>query len=93
MDKSEARDLLAQQIEHLRSLTYEDLLGRLDQSETVEVVGPSGRKYFLQTQVFWDGRRDENLRVIANIDGGGWRAFSPLGDDFIMAPDGSFVGE
>ena len=27
------------------------------------------------------------------IDDGGLRAFAPLSDDFIMAPDGSFVGE
>jgi hypothetical protein len=27
------------------------------------------------------------------IDDGGWRSFAPLADDFIVAPDGSFVGE
>jgi hypothetical protein len=42
---------------------------------------------------FWDGREEENLRVIAAIDDGGWRALSPLSEDFIVAPDGSFVGE
>jgi hypothetical protein len=31
--------------------------------------------------------------VIVAIDDGRWRAFSPLSVDFIMAPDGSFVGE
>jgi hypothetical protein len=31
--------------------------------------------------------------VLASIDDGGWSAFIPLTDDFIIAPDGSFVGE
>jgi hypothetical protein len=28
-----------------------------------------------------------------SIDDGGWRAFLPWTDSFIIAPDGSFVGE
>jgi hypothetical protein len=31
--------------------------------------------------------------VFALIDDGGWRSFKPMGEDFIVAPDGSFVGE
>jgi hypothetical protein len=33
------------------------------------------------------------VHVLGAIDDGGLRAFVPLCDDFIMAPDGSFVGE
>jgi hypothetical protein len=33
------------------------------------------------------------LRVLGSIDDGGWRALSPLCDDFVLAPDGRFVGE
>lgn len=36
---------------------------------------------------------DGAIRVIGSIDDGGWRAFRPLSDDFIRAPDGTFVGE
>ena len=93
MDSTEARDLLGKQIDHLRRLSYAELRARVEQSETNEISGPSGTTYQLQVQVFWDGRKDENLRVIANIDDGGWRAFAPLGESFIMTPDGSFVGE
>jgi hypothetical protein len=31
--------------------------------------------------------------MVGAIDDYGWRAFVPLTDDFIMAPNGSFVGE
>jgi hypothetical protein len=38
---------------------------------------------------------DTNLKrkVAISIDDGGWRAFVPLTDAFIMASNGSFVGE
>jgi hypothetical protein len=31
--------------------------------------------------------------ILGSIDDGGWRALRPLCDDFILAPDGRFVGE
>ena len=37
--------------------------------------------------------RRGHLRVLGSIDDGGIRAFFPLTDSFIMAPDGSFIGE
>jgi hypothetical protein len=33
------------------------------------------------------------MRVLAAIDDGGWHALVPLMASFIVAPDGSFVGE
>lgn len=89
MDKAEAQRLLAGQIEHLRKLSHGELRERLDQEETFELQGPSGTTYQLEVQVFWDGRRDENLRVVVAIDDGGWRAFAPLTSDFIIASEGS----
>jgi hypothetical protein len=88
MDKAEAQRLLRGQIEHLRKHSYEELRERLDQEETFELQD-SGTTYQLEVQVFWDGRRDENLRVVVAIDEGGWRAFAPLTSDFIIASDGS----
>ena len=35
----------------------------------------------------------EPLRVMGSIDDGGWRAFVPLTQSFIMACDGSLVDE
>ena len=31
--------------------------------------------------------------MMASIDDRGWRAFVPLTSDFIVRPDGTFVGE
>lgn len=54
----------------------------------------SGRvAYQGEVQVFWDDKPNGAIRVMASIDDGGWRAFVPLTADFILAPDGTFVGE
>jgi hypothetical protein len=92
VNKTEARQLLAAKIAELRRCSYTDLL-RFMEPEGLEVVGPSGAIYQFEVQAFWDDEPHRNLRVLAGIDDGGWRAFHPLTDDFIVAPDGSFVGE
>ncbi len=108
MDKQEARRLLARELTDLRALSYEELCSRIptkrrrvlfvevvgeDEVATREVVGPSGVIYQLQTEVFWDGKAGEDLRVAVSIDDGRWSAFRPMSDSFIMAADGSFVDE
>jgi hypothetical protein len=92
MDKVEARQVLAGKIAELRRWSYADLL-RFMEPEGLEVAGPSGAIYQLEVEAFWDDKRSRHLRVLASIDDGGWRAFAPLCDDFIIAPDGSFIGE
>ena len=57
------------------------------------IESPSGATYQLEVQVFWDDRAEQNLRVMGSIDDGRLSAFHPLSEDFIIAPDGSFVGE
>jgi len=59
----------------------------------LEVRGPSDASYQLEVEAVWDKRPVGNLRVFGHIDDGGLRAVLPLTEDFIMAPDGSFVCE
>jgi hypothetical protein len=94
MDKREARGILAEEIAKLRMKSYDDLRARLlGGSENFEVVGASGARYQLELEAVWDSGENGPLRVFVLIDDGGWRAFSPMSDSFIVAPDGSFVGE
>jgi hypothetical protein len=94
VDKHEARTILAEQVSALRSRSYEELrTSLLNDSETFEIVGASGTKYQVELQAHWDSGNGGPLRVFALIDDGGWRSFKPMGEDFILAPDGSFVGE
>ncbi len=49
--------------------------------------------YQVETVAVWDGGKEGDLRVMVTVDDGGWRAFVPLSEHFILAPDGSLVGE
>jgi hypothetical protein len=93
MDKTEAKKILTEQLEQYRKRSHSELTQLINQPETLTVVGDSGTKYGLEFEVFWDHEPGKDLRVMGSIDDGGWRAFSPLSDDFIMRNDGSFVGE
>lgn len=57
------------------------------------MTADTGARYQIELQALWDERRKRTLLVIGSIDNGGWRAFRPLSNDFIIAPDGSFAGE
>jgi hypothetical protein len=93
VNKTEAGSLAAARLDELRKLPYAELKSFLDNSETRELVAPSGVTYQVETYAFWDDKNAGHLRVSVAVDDGGWRAFLPLGWDFIIAPDGSFVGE
>lgn len=94
MDNHEAVQLAQGVTEGLRAEPYAALVNRLlDSQDTFEVVGPSGTRYQVEVMAFWDSKKLRHLRVMVNIDDGGMRAFHPLTTDFIMAPDGQFVGE
>ena len=93
MDKEEAKVILAKELEIYRQRSYNDLLYLLDTQDIAEIKASSGVVYQLEFQAMWDDKKGGNLRVMGSIDDGGFRAFFPLTNDFILAPDGSFVGE
>jgi hypothetical protein len=96
VDKAEARAVGESVLANLRRESYDSLVQRLlDRQETREIIGDSGVTYQIEVQAFWDSgkRKPGNLRVMVNIDDGGLRAFLPTTTDFIIAPDGSFIGE
>jgi hypothetical protein len=93
MNETEAKSILTEELSRYRARSYQELLSLIDRSETFEQVSPSGVTYQIEVQVFFDEEARQTLRVIGTIDDGGWRALSPLSNDFIMASDGSFVGE
>ena len=74
-------------------MRYRELQQFLGNPDSIDVFGPSGQRYGIETEAFWDDKRGGNLRVIVAIDDGGWRAFVPLTDDFIKTSDDQFVGE
>jgi hypothetical protein len=95
VDKAEAGKILSTETARLRQRSYSQLRRSVESRdvETLEVRGTSGTVYQLEINFFWDNEPRGTIRVLVSIDDGGWRAFSPITEDFILAPDGSFVGE
>jgi hypothetical protein len=94
MDRAEALQVAGAVLDRLRRRPYDRLVAELlREPQTEEITGPSGAAYQVEVEAIWDDRKKRHLRVMVAIDDGGWRAFAPLSTDFIVAPDGSFVGE
>jgi hypothetical protein len=92
---SEAKFVARQQTALLRMDSYGFLVSRyLDRSVHREALGASGTLYDVEIQAFWDSvGQPGNLRVMVGVDAGGHGPRSLATDDFILAPDGTFVGE
>ncbi len=93
MNGDEANALLAERLARYREYPHRRLAELVGSYETEDRPGPTGTMYQLEVQFFWDAKPGGNVRVIGSIDDGGLRAFVPLCQDFIKAPDESFVGE
>ena len=94
-DAQEASDWVAREIERLRGLSFADLATLEGEPAHRPMLTAGGRSLMLETQVFWDDREKTNLRVMVDAWDPARRISigSIAKDDFIRAPDGSFVGE
>ncbi len=99
MDKKEAKELLAGVLSKYRSKSYSELRSlvedkfALQHTHYEEIDASSGNWYQVRVNVYWDDKKEGNLRVIGAIDDGGIRAFVPVTDSFILSPGGEFIGE
>ena len=92
--EQEAAAWVTTEIERLRNLSYDELVALEGQSEHRPIEAADGKTLGLETQVFWDDRERTNLRVMVDVwDPSKRISRSIVKDDFIRAPDGSFVGE
>jgi hypothetical protein len=94
MDETEARLILERELEDYKHRSYGKLVELIGRTGTDERLSPSGIKYQVEVQVFWDDKPGGSLRILGCIDDGSLRAASsPLCDDFIMSLEGSLIGE
>ena len=94
MDKSEAKQLIAKELNEYRAKSYEEFILLIDKaSVTYELKGANGVNYQIEIQAFWDNKKNGNVRVAGAIDDGGLRALAPFSDDFIKSPSGKYIGE
>jgi hypothetical protein len=89
-----ARGIIEERLQHLRHVPYGELLKRRGETHFECIPGARGREFRVETTVRWDRpKKKDNLRVMVWVAGGGISPMRPMGDDFILAPNGSFVGE
>ena len=95
MNTKEARSTLSECLSGFRLRSYAELADFVldHRVETQEFVAPSGARYQIELQFFWDSQPGGDVRVVGSIGDGGLRAFFPMTDSFIVSPEGRFVGE
>ena len=96
MDKIEAKKILDQEMDLLRTKRYSKLKEMIGSPVVFERKGQTGVLYQIEVEAFWDDPRkmDGDLRVIASIDDGRFLAsLKPLSADFIIDQSGNFVEE
>jgi len=91
MDRAEAKSILAKELTEFAARPFDKLVASINHADVKNIVGESGANYQIEFDVFWDSKPDGNLRIMASIDDGGWRAFFPLTDSLIMKPDGTLL--
>ncbi|MGB7873735.1 MAG: hypothetical protein WBL25_05075 [Anaerolineales bacterium] len=96
MNKIEAQIILHTELLHFRDRSYEELQNLMGSPHVIERNGASGASYVIEIEVFWDNPKQagSNLRVLGSIDNGKFpSSLLPLSSDFIMNPEGNFIGE
>jgi len=93
-DLNQAKAWIRGEIEQLRAASYETLITLEGTAQHEERTTVTGRLLGLDTQIFWDDRDKETLRVLVDVwDPTRVISTSIASESFIRLADGSFVGE
>ena len=87
MNVDEAKQVLAGVLGTYRERSYDALRAIIDDTEVVEVTGPSGAEYQVEIMFIFDDSARQTIRVMGSIDDGGLRAFFPVTSSLIVRRD------
>jgi hypothetical protein len=76
-----------------RAKSYDALTATIGSLDVFEVPNLGDRPYQIEVQVMWDDKPDGAILVMGGIDDGGWSAFAPITESFLVDPTGAFVCE
>ena len=93
VDKHKAAEVAGEELSSYRALSYDELVSKIGYAESFERISETGEPYQIEVDFHFDDSKEQNIRVVAMVSYSWWTDFSPVSSDFIMAPDGSFVGE
>jgi hypothetical protein len=95
-DSTDARDWVAEELGRLRRMRFDDLAARTKTPpDHREMLTRDGKSLVLETSVVWDDHREQtNVRVLVDVWDPSKRISGSIArGDFILAPDGTFIGE
>lgn len=95
MDTKDAKLELKKIVDKYRKHNYSFWRSMIETKEVITFgfTSEKGHRYQVEIQAIYDGEKGGPIKVIFSIDDGGWRAFVPLCDGFIMNDRNEFIGE
>jgi hypothetical protein len=88
MNTQEAREILSEVMREYRQKDYSYWENSIPESPLViSKTGESGVDYQIEIIIVRDAPKSRTIRVAFGIDDGGWRAFVPMTDDFLVEPE------
>jgi len=85
--RAEARAILESELAALEGIPYEKAAALMTRKRRSTVRGRSGTDYSVVVHSFPDSPGTGVLRVMVDVDDGGWSAFVPMTGDLLVAPD------
>ena len=99
--------ILEEHLASYREMSHSELAARLeslrheDHLDVTDGTAPDGTTYKIETNILWDDRSKRHIRVMSDLSTGtrgcllGFvPVFTPdVSNDFILAPDGTFIDE
>lgn len=96
MTREEAKAILASHVRELKNRPYAEFHSWVlaKKIQTPLVKGTSSIEYQVEIEARWDSQPEGDIRVLVSVDDGGLvSSLVPLGDSFLIPPDGSLVGQ
>jgi hypothetical protein len=92
MEHTIARKLLKDELESLKTRPFSFFAQSVNRTTHKKIIGQDGVHYQIEIEIFWDGRRGGDIRVLGSVDDGKLRALMPLTEDFVISPAGTLLG-
>jgi len=93
MTRIEALRIIEQYLETYRRLDYSELILKIGEQETFEGENEAGEKNQIEIDFFYDDEKTKNFRITGMISFNLATDYAPVTSDFIISPDGKFIGE
>ena len=93
MNNVDAKKLAERELEGYRKLSYQEIVSKIGEPEIFERIDDEGEPYRVEIEFFYHSADMNDIRVSAAVSYSFWTDLVAVSSDFIIAPDGTFVGE